>query len=241
MKLSSYSHKGNSLSQPVKYKRVFPTARFSSPIVIWVLNRCFPSACLASLSTTTTSPPPPPPQPSCLASLRFYYFSLYLDASGSRAPAHATNITRSRVSTDPSERDETLTRIGQHGPTYCGTNVYHARVLARYKRNFPSTIAFYRFPFSPRISFFFPLQTIVSLPLSLLPSFSLFFSFFFSFSSFVSTSGREKNQGEEIEGRQEDRISVRTNAKITFHLAGHEEFIGTKVAGRAGRRFLEAN
>lgn len=181
MKLSSYSHKGNSLSQPVKYKRVFPTARFSSPIVIWVLNRCFPSACLASLSTTTTSPPPPPPQPSCLASLRFYYFSLYLDASGSRAPAHATNITRSRVSTDPSERDETLTRIGQHGPTYCGTNVYHARVLARYKRNFPSTIAFYRFPFSPRISFFFPLQTIVSLPLSLLPSFSLFFSFFFLF------------------------------------------------------------
>lgn len=179
MKLSSYSHKGNSLSQPVKYKRVFPTARFSSPIVIWVLNRCFPSACLASLSTTTTSPPPPPPQPSCLASLRFYYFSLYLDASGSRAPAHATNITRSRVSTDPSERDETLTRIGQHGPTYCGTNVYHARVLARYKRNFPSTIAFYRFPFSPRISFFFPLQTIVSLPLSLLSLFS--FPFFFLF------------------------------------------------------------
>lgn len=183
MKLSSYSHKGNSLSQPVKYKRVFPTARFSSPIVIWVLNRCFPSACLASLSTTTTSPPPPPPpQPSCLASLRFYYFSLYLDASGSRAPAHATNITRSRVSTDPSERDETLTRIGQHGPTYCGTNVYHARVLARYKRNFPSTIAFYRFPFSPRISFFLP-SFFFSPPNYRLsfPSFSLFFSFFFLF------------------------------------------------------------
>lgn len=34
VKLSSYSHKGNSLSQPVKYKRVFPQP-FSSPIVIW--------------------------------------------------------------------------------------------------------------------------------------------------------------------------------------------------------------
>lgn len=208
MKLSSYSHKGNSLSQPVKYKRVFPTARFSSPIVIWVLNRCFPSACLASLSTTTTSPPPPPPQPSCLASLRFYYFSLYLDASGSRAPAHATNITRSRVSTDPSERDETLTRIGQHGPTYCGTNVYHARVLARYKRNFPSTIAFYRFPFSPRISFFFPLQTIVSLPLSLLPSFSLFFSFFFLF--LPSFRHRDERRIKERRSRAGRRIGSRS-------------------------------
>lgn len=35
VKLSSYSHKGNSLSQPVKYKRVFPAGRFSTPIVFW--------------------------------------------------------------------------------------------------------------------------------------------------------------------------------------------------------------
>jgi len=35
VKLSSYSHKGNSLSQPVKYKRVFPAGRFSTLIVFW--------------------------------------------------------------------------------------------------------------------------------------------------------------------------------------------------------------
>jgi len=35
VKLSSYSHKGNSLSQPVKYKRVFPAGHFSTPTVFW--------------------------------------------------------------------------------------------------------------------------------------------------------------------------------------------------------------
>lgn len=53
VKLSSYSHKGNSLSQPVKYKRVFPSGPTPpqragrSPAfparLLFGLNRCFPS------------------------------------------------------------------------------------------------------------------------------------------------------------------------------------------------------
>lgn len=103
-----------------------------------------------------------------------------------------------------------------------------------YKRNFPSTIAFYRFPSSPRISFFpssFP-SKLSSPSLPLLPSFFFSRSFSFFFFSFQHRDERIERRGDE----GEDRISVRTNAKITFHLAGHEEFIGTKVVGRAGRR-----
>lgn len=71
--------------------------------------------------------------------------------------------------------------------------------------------------------------------LHLFPFFPLSFSpvpFLFFFFSFQHRDERIERRGDE----GEDRISVRTNAKITFHLAGHEEFIGTKVVGRAGRR-----
>ena len=134
--------------------------------LLFGLNRCFPSACRSMV----------------LASAILLLFPILRRLRFSRVH-HTQRILRAfaRVPIDRFARSLARWNFNEnreHGPTYCWADV-HARVLARYKRNFPSTIAFYRFPFS-----FLSL----SLPhFSSLPrSFSVFF--FFSLPLFYSPS-----------------------------------------------------
>lgn len=88
VKLSSYSHKGNSLSQPVKYKRVFPAGRFSTPIVFWAGLLFSVALCRAArvqladyyISLTTTIAlviiSADAPEPDCFLFFLFFCFIL---------------------------------------------------------------------------------------------------------------------------------------------------------------------